>query len=367
MEAAKDIRDSVLYKTIGAKFDVELNYVNGKKIIKPIPKWKTITTDVTSDRDNIAIRTGKINNIICIDLDKPKDGELDGIRYFEDNVGKIEELNTLVTQTIGGGYHIYYKYTNKLRSTVKLVNINNTISIDIRNDDAIAFEGKSYDLICDAEELQEVPETLLALYKLEDRRLKMEQTIGNEKLPNDSIKLMLDNLDFSYHDNYQKWINVLCVLKNINCDLGTAKYFSKKNEKKYNEKYLENLWKKLETRDSPAIGTLYYFLKLSVGKNKYDSLMKKLKKASTAEDNLMSIDDYKCYQLFKEQYKNELMSIDNVLYSIQESSIWKPIRTNEEAMFKRIYDFKFSIGFLRNKDMTTKLPVIPLVSNSSMI
>ena len=145
-----------------------------------------------------------------------KDGELDGIRYFEDNVGKIEELNTLVTQTIGGGYHIYYKYTNKLRSTVKLVNVGNTISIDIRNDDAITFEGKSYDLVCDAEELQEVPETLLALYKLEERRVKMEQSIGNEKIPNDSIKLMLDNLDFSYHDNYQKWINVLCVLKNIN-------------------------------------------------------------------------------------------------------------------------------------------------------
>src|SRR6476619_501211 len=130
METAKDIRDSVLYKTIGAKFDVELNYVNGKKIIKPMPKWKQITTDVTSGRDNIAIRTGKINNIICIDLDKPKNDELDGIRYFE-------ELNTLVTKTIGGGYHIYYEYTNKLRSTVKLVNINNTISIDIRNDDAI--------------------------------------------------------------------------------------------------------------------------------------------------------------------------------------------------------------------------------------
>jgi len=148
METVKDIRDSVLYKTIGAKFDVELNYVNGKKIIKPMPKWKTITTDVTSDRDNIAIRTGKINNIICIDLDKPKDGELDGIRYFEDNVGKIEELNTLVTKTIGGGYHIYYKYTNKLKSTVKLVNVGITISIDSRNDDAIAFEGKSYDLVC---------------------------------------------------------------------------------------------------------------------------------------------------------------------------------------------------------------------------
>src|SRR5689334_8784146 len=204
MEPAKDIRDSVLYKTIGAKFDVELNYVNGKKIIKPMPKWKTITTDVTSNRDNVAIRTGKINDIICIDLDKPKDGELDGIRYFENNVGKIEEFNTLVTKSIGGGYHIYYKYINKLKSTVKLVNINNVISIDIRNDDAIAFEGKHYDLVCDAEEFQEVPETLLALYKLEERRVKMETSIGNEQLPNESIKLMLDNLNESYHDNYQK-------------------------------------------------------------------------------------------------------------------------------------------------------------------
>lgn len=35
-------------------------------------------------------------NIIVVDIDEPKDDELDGLTLFENNVGKLQDLNTLV-------------------------------------------------------------------------------------------------------------------------------------------------------------------------------------------------------------------------------------------------------------------------------
>jgi hypothetical protein len=111
----------------------------------------------------------------------------------------------LITKTIGGGFHIYFRFTSKLKTSVKLQDINHIVSIDVRNDNAIIFEGKNYELYNDPTELLEVPEAFINLYTREKHRLKMEENIGNEVLNNASIKLILDNLDESYCDNYKKW------------------------------------------------------------------------------------------------------------------------------------------------------------------
>jgi hypothetical protein len=224
----KDIRQSKLYKSFNAKFDVDIKIKeNGEKEISNMPSWANIKTDMTSNRDNIAIISGKVNDIVVIDLDKPKEGEIDGIRYFEDNVCKIEKLNTLITKSIRGGFHIYYKYNNKLKSGVRIKDINKDISIDIRSDKSCLFEGKGYELYNDAEELLPVPEKFIKLLKREKEREKYDETIGKEQVHIEGIELILNSLHSDYFDNYLKWFNVLCVLKNIGVDIEVAKNFSK--------------------------------------------------------------------------------------------------------------------------------------------
>ena len=61
------IKESVIYDSLKAKFDVDINIINGERKVSNMPKWAEIKTDVTSGRDNIGIITGKINDITVID------------------------------------------------------------------------------------------------------------------------------------------------------------------------------------------------------------------------------------------------------------------------------------------------------------
>jgi hypothetical protein len=62
--------------------------------------WQKMTKSSYKDEKHFAILTGKINDIIVIDLDF-KEKEFVGLQWFEDIFGAIDTQDTLVTKTNG--------------------------------------------------------------------------------------------------------------------------------------------------------------------------------------------------------------------------------------------------------------------------
>jgi len=118
---------------IGVKFP--------KENVRFPKKWNKIKKSIYKNEDNYMVLTGKVNNIIVIDLDH-KDQDFKSYKWFKDNLTNIRNINTLVTKTINNGYHIYFKYTDKLKNTN-----NREFHIDILSDNKGAFQGKGYSVI----------------------------------------------------------------------------------------------------------------------------------------------------------------------------------------------------------------------------
>lgn len=349
MNTKKDIRDSKHYESMPAKFDRVITIVDGEKNIDEFPKdgYKKITTDQTTNKPNLAIRTGKINGIIVIDLDNPKEGEYDGIKHFEANICPIKNLNTLVTRSIRGGYHIYYRYNSTLKGQAKLKILDRTYSIDIRNDGNIIFEGEGYELLNDPENLAEIPKEFLDLYKREEKRIVSDKRHMGEKYLDTGIQLLLDNLADNYVNIYSDWISVMIVLKNIDCPFPIALEFSKKSKHKKDniESYVEKIWNGLEKRNTPTIGSLISFVKQNptLGINAYDGIIKKVKKELKKDDNVTSgdISDINCYKLFSKLYNDNRFFTNeyNELYFCNKFGIWKPINTKSKHFYKGMEDY----------------------------
>ena len=73
--------------------------------------WNKLTSSNYNNEENYAILTGKINDIIVIDLDI-KNNNKDSINWFELNFGYITEINTFATKSINGGYPLLYNGNN---------------------------------------------------------------------------------------------------------------------------------------------------------------------------------------------------------------------------------------------------------------
>lgn len=129
----------------------EGNWNESKKTaMKGLPKnWPILTESKYNRERNFLIPTGKINDIIVIDLDAKERSETNtksdtSIQWFEQKFGKIEELDTLVTKTPGGGYHIFYKYN----LSVKVINCP-AINVDILTTGKGVNQGHRYTLLVD--------------------------------------------------------------------------------------------------------------------------------------------------------------------------------------------------------------------------
>ena len=113
------------------------------KINVKLPKcWTKITQSIYNNEDNFAILTGKINDIIVIDLDK-KDDEFIGLKWIEEHFGSLQNIDTLITKTINHGYHLFFKYTSKLKNVINAGQKN----IDILSDKKCCYQGTGYDIV----------------------------------------------------------------------------------------------------------------------------------------------------------------------------------------------------------------------------
>jgi P4 family phage/plasmid primase-like protien len=349
---ATTIKNSKIWNDLKAKFDVDICVINNKKVVKNIPKWTQIKTDLTTNRDNLGIITGKINGITVIDIDQPKDGEIDGFEYFQQKVCKLEDCKFIV-KTISGGYHLYFKYNSKVKSSIKINNQNSKlVSIDVRNDCAIIFGGKGYQIIkdCKFDELTEVPEAFIQLYKKDEKRIKMENTIDTETISDKSIKLILKHLDIKFLNNFRYWHQLLFVLKNIGIDKEKIKEYSSNSDlcKDDFDDYFDDKFDNIEVKEKPNLGTLYYYLKESVNETKYKYILKCIKdNEKNDEDEAIQLDDESCYEMFADMYKDKIITdIDNNIYLCNDCGIWMNIKKND----KRLQDmvFKFNKYLIEN-------------------
>ena len=109
-----------------------------------LPKgWNKFTESRYIGEDHYAILTGSVNDIVVVDLDF-KESSFIGLQWLEENIGRVRSLNTLVTKTVNGGYHIYFKYSKKIK------NINNKhLHIDVLVNNRCCYQGKEYPIISD--------------------------------------------------------------------------------------------------------------------------------------------------------------------------------------------------------------------------
>ena len=85
----------------------------------PINKWsnpKNHVQTVNTDIYNVGLPTGKINNILVIDIDVNKENKKEngGMDKINEYIKQFGDINTLETITPSGGRHYYFKYDSSI-------------------------------------------------------------------------------------------------------------------------------------------------------------------------------------------------------------------------------------------------------------
>ena len=124
------MRDVISSMTKQNKFSSKLEDMNYKpfsqflkiKLLKnektPINKWKSPTNqiyNIDEQNYNIGIPTGRMNNLIVLDIDIKKEHkqELDGVAKINEYLNKNGNIKTLTVQTPSGGTHYYFTFNGK--------------------------------------------------------------------------------------------------------------------------------------------------------------------------------------------------------------------------------------------------------------
>ena len=160
-----------------------------------LPKgWTKFTQSIYNNEDNFAILTGHVNDIIVIDLDK-KDDLFVGLEWIETYLGALNKLNTLVTKTINNGFHIFFKYTSKLKNTINCGNK----YIDILSDKKCCYQGIGYDILHDKE-----------IRALTDVEIKLLSQLVKSKLKAPEQQLQQQHNDILFNNkSYEKANKIL--------------------------------------------------------------------------------------------------------------------------------------------------------------
>lgn len=208
-----------------------------KKNVKLPKNWPNITKSIYDNKlhKNFAILTGKSNNIIIIDLDN-KDPTFKGLVWFEKNFGKISDINTLVTKTVNGGYHIYFKYTNLITNITS-----KEFNIDILSDKRCCYQGEGYPVISDSDSDNE------------NGTSKIRDLTNSEIIKVLSLKLnpeLLDIINIPVAETYDEWFKIgvslidFCKNKEISLSTGldVFKIYSMRNKTKYDAEYTVTQW-----------------------------------------------------------------------------------------------------------------------------
>jgi len=98
--------------------------------------------------------SGKASGITVVDIDalKPDDkATLSGIEWYKECVNTFREINTLKASTPSGGLHLFFKFTDLLKTTNKIGKGENKYSVDIKNKNGqvVVSPSKGYSFFSD--------------------------------------------------------------------------------------------------------------------------------------------------------------------------------------------------------------------------
>jgi P4 family phage/plasmid primase-like protien len=285
-----------------------------KKRIDFPAKWSnfTINNTIIDDKQNgLALLTGKINNIIVIDIDNINHWKK---LLLENNQ---EEPDTVKVISGSGGLHYYFKYTDDLNKiTSKDHCFGKDYDIDVKTNGGCIIipptkyfnknlntevEYKWEKNIFDYEPI-ELPEWIKNL--LEEKKIKKIQKIqkiikkeeeeeekeiinkkeckidtedANIDFKSDDIELLIDMLSIDRCDCYNDWISIgMCLFNLDKTYLYIWRKWSKQSDK-YEDGQCELKWKSFKkSKDGIHIGSLLMWCKID-NKLEYDSFIKRKK------------------------------------------------------------------------------------------
>ena len=313
--AIQNLSNDVLFNQLNVKFPVEIKRnTHGKKDCKFPMKWKNIIDNacIGGFTDNIAFRTGKVNDITVLDFD-----DLDSVNWFEKNVAKIEDLKCHRVKT-KQGIHLYFKYSagldyilaKRVKSKVKVIKC-----IDVRSEGNCIFYGKGYTLEKFESNLQHIPSKFFDHVKITEPNKKLEpvQSIIDFKISDDDVEMLLNGLSVSRCINYNDWIKVAICLKNSFGDLYKEYWiqWSKKSpEHEFDKNTIECYWDNIK-KGPATINSLYFMLREDNPKV-FNLLCKKKSNIIKEATKDLIFNDYR-------KYLNKLTTVDEVEFFLTET------------------------------------------------
>ncbi len=288
-----------------------------KKDIKYPSNWENIKLDnnvLDSKYNGLALLTGKVNNIIVVDIDNLKHWE----DFLEEN--DREEPNTVKAISGSGGIHLYFKYSDDLddiKSTSKCFDSKYDIDIRTNGGNIIVPPTTYYNMNFNKNveykweksifdhKLENFPDWMknLLLKKnnndkkdkkkkilekisekkdeiIELKELKIVEIDGedkNFKFTISEIEGLLNMLNIEKCNNYTDWINVGLCLHNINDKyLLLWEKWSQQSDK-YQDGECEEKWDKFKKdKNGFNIGSLLFWAK-NDNPNKYDDFIQNKK------------------------------------------------------------------------------------------
>ena len=209
---------------------------------------------------NYGVLTGKINNIIVVDIDV-KDG---GLAKWNELIEIHDEPETYTIKTGSGGYHYYFNYNEIIRNNNRLKIDGIACGIDILTDGRFAvgvgsihpkYKKKyTYD---NQAPISDMPEWLLGIivssYNVKPSNKEVNKTPLVQQTTNTKIFDIIDDKVFTdlleelpdeYFNTYDKWLQITAVCKNHDKKAIWDKW-SKKSAK-YNFNSNNNLWNTLK-------------------------------------------------------------------------------------------------------------------------
>ena len=185
---------------------------------------------------NIGLLTGKISNIIVLDVDV-KDN---GVKFFDQHIKQRlnrEGYRVPVARTGSGGYHLFFQWNpdtaHRLRTTSKIKIQGETVGIDIRSDGgqvvaepSIHISGGKYEFIFQEwDKIQPIPSWLEDLLSGEEEEEESTQPpTRSQNYPEDTteekhtkIRELLPLLSDARADHRDDWMKVcLSVFRYLN-------------------------------------------------------------------------------------------------------------------------------------------------------
>jgi hypothetical protein len=232
----------------------------------------------TSKKGYIGVICDIVNNVEVLDLDVIKDkdkdkGLKDGVKWFEENIGPVEDQNTFIVRTPSGGYHLYYEYGTPFENASRILP---GVKVDFRGKGVgYACFGPGYKIVVNKAP-SKIPDKLLKALdneKDDDIDDNIQKVVDEfEGSPEEivsvteaEIREMLDKVLEEHIDNYDSWIRILFVCKNLAKGKDTYKEdfrrMSMKNSK-YDLKSFEYHWNKVGYhKHGLGYGTLVQYAK----------------------------------------------------------------------------------------------------------